>query len=177
LIIQDNNNSGRVEMWQLPIAARPHAENAAQMIASSPDYDLDQGHYSFDGHWIVFEAVRSQPQGLETTVYVMAAAGGPWIRITDGRQFVYSPRWSPDGKTIYYISGRSGFFNIWGVRFDPVKGKPSGLPFSVTEFNSLKLMVPRHITGSIELSLTQDRMVLPLAQESGSIWMLDGIEQ
>jgi len=166
-----------VEIWQLPLAARPHAENAERMIASSPDYDLDEGHFSFDGRWIVFEALRSQPQGLETTVYVMAAAGGPWIRITDGQHLVDKPRWSPDGKTIYFVSSRSGFFNVWGIRFDPAKGKPVGLPFSVTALNSLSLMVPRHITGSIGLSLTQDRLVLPLAQQSGNIWVLDYVDQ
>jgi Tol biopolymer transport system component len=154
LMVQDINNSGRVEIWQLPVAARPHAEGVARRIASKPDYDLDQGHYSLDGRWIVFEALRTQPQGLETTLYVMAAAGGPWIRITDGQHFVYAPCWSPDGKTIYFVSGRSGFLNVWGIGFDPAKGKPVGLPFSVTALNSLSLEVPRHITGSIELSLT-----------------------
>src|SRR6516165_1873915 len=52
LLIQDNHNTGREEIWQLPMAARPHAENAGRMIASSAGYDLDEGHYSFDGRWI-----------------------------------------------------------------------------------------------------------------------------
>jgi len=99
------------------------------------------------------------------------------IQITDGQHFVYSPRRSPDGKTIYFVSGRSGFFNVWGIRFDPTKGKPVGLPFAVTTFNSLTLMVPRHITGSTGLSLTQNRLVLPLTQQSGSIWILDHVDQ
>ena len=176
LMIQDNDNTGR-EIWQLPVAARPHAEGVARRIASNPAYDLDDGRYSPDGRWMVFNALRSQPQGLETTLYVMAATGGPWIRITDSQYFVYSPRWSPDGKTIYFISGRSGFFNVWGIRFDPAKGKPVGHPFSVTALNSLSLMVPRHITGSTGLSLTQDRLVLPLSQESGSIWILDHVDR
>jgi Tol biopolymer transport system component/DNA-binding winged helix-turn-helix (wHTH) protein len=177
LMIQDNNDTGRVEIWQLQVAARPHAEGAARRIISNPEYDLDDGQYSPDARWIVFEGLRNQPQGLETTLYVMAATGGPWIRITDGQHLVFTPCWSPDGKTIYFVSGRSGFFNVWGIRFDPAKGNPVGLPFSVTALNSFSLMVPRHITGSIELSLTQDRLVLPLAQESGSIWVLDHVDQ
>src|SRR5215467_5678409 len=174
LMIQDNNNTGREEIWQLPVAARPHAEGGVRRIISNPEYDLDEGQYSRDGRWIVFEGLRNQPQGLETTLYVMAATGGAWIRITDGKHLVLTPRWSPDGKTIYFVSGRSDFFNVWGIRFDPTKGKPVRHPFSVTELNSLSLMVPRQITGSVGLSLTQDRLVLPLAQESGGIWMLDG---
>jgi Tol biopolymer transport system component len=177
LTTQDNDSTGRAEIWQLPVAARPHADGMARKIASSADYDLDEGHYSVDGRWVVFQAMRSQPQGLETTLYVMADAGGPWIRITDSKHFVCAPRWSPDGKTIYFVSGRSGFFNVWGIRFDPGKGKPVGLPFAVTTFNSLSFMVPRHITGSVGFSLTQDRLVLPLAQESGNVWVLENVDQ
>ena len=177
MILQDNDNTGRAEIWQLPVAARPHAEGVARRIASNPAYRLDEGRYSPDGRWMVFEAVRNQPQGLETTLYVMTAAGGPWIRITDGQHFVNSPCWSPDGKTIYFVSGHSGFFNVWGIRFDSAKGKPVGHPFSVTALNSLSLMVPRHITFSTGLSLTQDRLVLPVSQESGSIWILDHVDR
>jgi Tol biopolymer transport system component len=110
LMMQYNDNTGRAEIWQLPVAARPHAEGVARRIASNPAYDLDEGRYSPDGRWMVFQAVRNQPQELEATLYVMTAAGGPWIRITDGQHFVYAPCWSPDGRTIYFVSGRSGFF-------------------------------------------------------------------
>jgi Tol biopolymer transport system component/DNA-binding winged helix-turn-helix (wHTH) protein len=177
LMIQDNNNTGREEIWQLPVAARPYAEAGARRIISNPEYDVDNGHYSPDARWIVFVAARNQPQGLETTLYVTAANGGPWIRITDGKQLVLTPQWSPNGRMIYFVSGRSGFINVWGIRFDPAKGKPVGPPFSVTAFNRLTLMVPRQITGAIELSLTHDRLVLPLAQAAGSIWVLDHVNQ
>ena len=177
LMIQDNNNTGREEIWQLPVATRPHAEAGARRIISNPEYDVDNAHYSPDARWIVFEAARNQPQGLETTVYVTAANGGPWIRITDGKQLVLTPQWSPNGRMIYFVSGRSGFINVWGIRFDPAKGKLVGLPFSVTAFNRLTLMVPRQITGAIELSLTHDRLLLPLAQSAGSIWVLDHVNQ
>ena len=177
LVMQDNNNTGREEIWQLPVAARPHSEGAVRRIISDPDYHVDDGHYSPDARWIVFLAQRNQPQGLEETLYVMAANGGPWIRVTDGKQLVLSPQWSPNGRMIYFVSPRGGFFNVWGIRFDPAKGKVVGLPFSVTAFNSLSLMVPRQITAATGLSLLQDRLVLPLAQEVGSIWVLDHVDQ
>ena len=104
----------------------------------------------------------------------MAATGGPWIRITDGKHWDDKPQWSPDGKTIFFVSGRGGFFNVWGIRFDAVKGKPVGDPFQVTSFESPSLMVPTDIPP-VELSLTQEKLVLTIAEVSGSIWILDNV--
>ena len=109
-------------------------------------------------------------------MYVVSAAGGPWIQITDGKQWDDKPRWSPDGKTIYFLSDHAGFFNLWGIRFDPVKGKPQGEAFQVTSFDNPRLMIPGHIP-IVEFDLSQDRLVLPLAQISGNIWMLDNVDR
>ncbi|HYU44910.1 MAG TPA: winged helix-turn-helix domain-containing protein [Terriglobales bacterium] len=160
------------DVWVLPVASRPNAEAAAQKITSSPASALYQCHFSPDGRWIVFEAVRNSP--VESILYVMAATGGPWIRITDGKHWDDKPRWSPDGKTIYFVSGRGGFFNVWGIRFDAVKGKPVGDPFRVTSFESPSLMVPTNVPP-VELSLTQEKLVLTIAEVSGSIWILDNV--
>ena len=118
----------------LPLASAPHAEAAARKIASDPGYDLWQPHFSPNGRWIVFNAVANSPTALESAIYVVPLEGGPWTRITEGEHWGDKPRWSPDGKTIYFISGVGGFFNIWGIHFDPAKGKPVGEPFRVSEF-------------------------------------------
>jgi Tol biopolymer transport system component len=162
------------DIWLLPVASRPNAEAAAQKVTSSPTHNLYQCHFSPDGRWIVFEAVRDSP--VESILYAMAASGGPWIRITDGRHWDDKPRWSPDGKTIYFVSGRDGFFNVWGVSFDAVKGKPIGDPFQVTSFESPSLMVPTNLPP-VELSITQEKLVLTIAEVSGSIWILDNAGQ
>ena len=104
----------------------------------------------------------------------MPAAGGPWIRITEGKHWDDKPRWSPDGKTIYFVSGRGGFFNVWGIRFDATNGKPVGEPFRVTAFETPALMLPEQIE-TVELSVTQDRMALTMEERSGSIWVLDNV--
>ena len=174
LISQENSATGHPEVWLLPVASRPNAEAAAQKVTSSPDYDLYQCHFSPDGRWIIFQAWRNRSSAVESPLFVMAATGGPWIRITDGKHWDDKPRWSPDGKTIYFVSGRGGFFNVWGIRFDAVKGKPVGDPFQVTSFESPSLMVPTNIPP-VELSLTQEKLVLNIAEVSGSIWILDNV--
>jgi Tol biopolymer transport system component/DNA-binding winged helix-turn-helix (wHTH) protein len=176
LISQLNNGTAPSEMWLLPVAASPHAEVAARRITSDPAYNLWQEHFSPDGRWIVFEAVRDQPTRLESTLHVMPAAGGPWTPLTDGKYWDDKPRWSPDGKIIYFLSGRNGFYNVWGIHFDSAKGKAVSEPFAVTAFESPGLMVANYIPA-VGLSLNQDRLVLTMAQVSGSIWVVDNADR
>jgi dipeptidyl aminopeptidase/acylaminoacyl peptidase len=162
----------------VPVAAAPHAETTAQKIIS-PDsaHQIYQPHFSPNGRWIVFEAVANSPSpNPESTLYVIPASGGPWTRITDSKQWDDKPRWSPDGRTIYFVSRRGGFFNVWGIRFDPAVGKTVGQPFQVSKFESPRLMVPRW-TPPVGLSLTQDKLVLTMAEESGGIWLLDNVDR
>jgi hypothetical protein len=128
-----------------------------------------------DDRWVVFGA-GSNSQNIESSLFVVPASGGPSTRITDGRYWDDKPRWSPDGRTIYFVSGPGGFFNVWGIRFDPAVGKPVGQPFQVTKFDSPRLMIPRFIPP-VGLSLTQDKLVLTMAQESGNIWVLDNVDR
>lgn len=151
-----------------------HAETAARNVVSNPAYQIYQQHMSSDGRWIVFNAVAGSP-GPESALYAVPSAGGPWTRITDGKHWDDKPRWSPDGRTIYFISGPGGFFNVWGIRFDPALGKPVGQPFQVSKFDSPRLMIPRWI-GPVGLSFNHDKLVLTMAEESGSIWVLDNVD-
>jgi Tol biopolymer transport system component len=168
-----NTPTDRPSLWQLFVDSSLTRESPAREITSDPNYELYQPHFSPDGKWIVFEAVKDL---LNSTIYSIPAAGGPWIRITDGKQWDDKPRWSSDGKTIYFLSQRRGFFNVWGVHFDRVKGRPQGEPFQVTSFETPTLMIPKYIP-SVEFSLTDGRLVLPLAQTSGNIWILDNVDR
>lgn len=175
LTTQENKATGKAEIWKLPVVSA-RTKKEAQKIISDPGYDLFQGRLSFDGRWVLFEAVGIQHAHQESTIYVMATGGGPWIRITDGKQWDDKPRWSPDSKVIHYLSKRKGFFNVWGVHFDSEKGKPLGDPFQITTFDNPKLMVPVGIMD-VDLSLTQDRLAVTVAEVSGSIWVLDNVDR
>jgi Tol biopolymer transport system component len=174
LASQENKETGKYEIWKLPVAGS-HSKREAQLISTNPAHDLWQGRYSSDGRWVVFEAY-SHTTTFESTIYVVATDGGPWIRITDGKHWDDKPRWSPDGRVIYFVSQHSGFFNVWGVHFDPAKGRPVGDPFPVTSFDNPNLMIANSIE-TVGLSLTQDRLVVTVAQVSGSIWVLDNVDR
>jgi Tol biopolymer transport system component len=177
LLISQIIGDGRKEVWLLPLAAAPHAETSARRIISDPAYDLQQAHFSPDGRWIAFTATINSPQAAEATLYVMPASGGPWTRISERKHWNDKPAWSPDGTTIYFLSNAAGgFFNVWGIRFDPAKGKPVGEPFRVTSFERPSLMIFEY-PYAIALSVQQDKLVLTMAETSGSIWVLDNVDQ
>jgi len=165
----------REGIWLVPVVSAGHDGTAAHMIISDPAYQLYQPHLSPNGRWIVFEAVANSPNPV-STLYVVPASGGPWTRITDSKQWDDKPRWSPDGRTIYFVSRRGGFFNVWGIHFDPVAGKTVGESFQLSNFESPRLMVPRWI-GPVGLSLTEDKLVLTMAEESGGVWVMDNVDR
>lgn len=162
-------------MGDLADAYFPIGRVFCTQIAADPNYDLDQPHVSRDGRWVVFQGTKSILTA-KSAIFVMPAAGGPWIRITDGQHWGDKPRWSPEGKTIYFLSGRKGFYNLWGIHFDPVKGRPQGEPVQITSFETPSLMIPSHIP-SVDISFTDGRLVLPIAQASGNIWMLENVDR
>ena len=142
---------------------------------SDPDYHLWQSRYSPDGRWILFNA-QDVKQSSVSILGVMPAAGGAWRRLTDARLWADKARWAPDGKTIYFISNRdSAFFDVWGLAFDPVKGTAVGDEFRVT-----RLMDPgRRVQAfaASELGVSRDRLVVPILERSGSVWVLDQIDR
>lgn len=166
---------GRRLLGWVPLAAGPNAETQLRVIASHPDENLYQARYSPDGRWISFCAAKMNQAGI-STIYVVPAAGGNWTRITNGLSFNDKPRWSSDGRIIYFISNRTGFFNVWANRFDPVTGQAIGEPFRVTTFDSPGQMILEDVR-TMELAVATDRLVLPLMQVTGNLWILENVGQ
>jgi Tol biopolymer transport system component len=177
LLSRDNPQSHQSEIWAMPATGSDAEAKARKLIACDTKTSLWQGRYSPDGRWIAFEAELNKSNGHQSMIYVTSSeGGGPWTQITEGKHWDDKPRWSPDGRTIYYLTERKGFFNVWGIHFDPAKGKPEGAPFQVTTFDNPKLMVA-DVLSTVGLSLTEDKLIVTVAQVSGSIWVLDNVDR
>jgi Tol biopolymer transport system component/DNA-binding winged helix-turn-helix (wHTH) protein len=169
-----------VTVWQLPVSAAPHAELQGRKIIADPRFNIYQPQFSPDGKWIAFEAVShlnpAGPVDRASSLYVMPAAGGPWIPLVNDGSWADKPRWSPDGRILYFLWRHDSFLNVWGIHFNPQTGRPVGNPFRVTSLNSPDLMVPSYI-GAVEISVSSKSLVTTLRQVSGGIWVLDNVDR
>jgi len=174
LVPQGVDNPHRVEVWTIHVSTVGSDDrDAVKKLISDPRHELYEPHISPDGKWIVFEAFKNDPP-VESSIYVTSSAGGPVTRISERDHWDDKPRWSPDGKIIYYVSGSEGIFNVWGVAFDAASGKPTGKPFRVTSFDSPGLAVGDNISD-VEFSLVHDKFVLTMEDRASSIWVLDNV--
>lgn len=74
-----------------------------------------------DNRRVVY-TVREPLLGDERSAYIthlyLAAPGQAPVRLTQGRHSNRCPRWSPDGRTIAFLSNRGGQVNLYAMRVD-----------------------------------------------------------
>jgi len=146
-----------------------------RIIATDPKRNLYNQRFSPNQRWITFLA-HDLLTASTSTVYVIPTSGGAWRAITDGTWFDDKPRWSPDGRVLYFVSNRSGFPNVWGRRFDNVAGLPIGEPFPVTSFRSAQFeLTPQ--TVQMDIAVTATHLLLPMSESRSEIWMLDHVDR
>jgi len=175
LISSSRNTPGRNQICRMPVNAAPSAETGVRVITSHPEYNLWQANYSPNERWIVFQATKVADPGV-STIYTLPASGGEWTRITEDKYGDGKPRWAPDGRKLYFLSSRGGVLNVWGIRYDPLNGKPEGEPFRITNFQGPSRMFSPVITIA-GIALSANRLFLPILENSGSIWVLENLDR
>jgi Tol biopolymer transport system component/predicted Ser/Thr protein kinase len=127
---------------------------------------------SADEKWVALSAGR--PDG-HVALHVIRLDTPPdslekGTLITDGTSWTASPRWSPDGRLLYYLSDRDGFNCVWATLLDPRTKRPSGEPFPVLHAHrsNMNMALPAKIAFSIAISAR--RLVLNASDLSGEIY-------
>jgi len=163
---------GFFSLVRLSLAAAPEAEKSAQVVLSSTNLRFWEADESRDGRWVCFNATT--PEADNSAIYVVAAKGGTPTRVSTAKFWDDKPRWSPDGRLIYFVSVRSGDLNVWAIRFDRVLGRPVGEPFQVTRYSGPDGTIgSAELIGAADISITQSRMALPIQHLSGGIWIME----
>jgi len=172
LLVRCGTSSNRWAICRLPSVQASGPAPDMRIVAADSRQSLYAAKNSPDGRWVSFIA---RPDMTRSTVFVSPAEGGPWIALTDGRYFEDKPRWSPDGRTLYFLSNRSGFWNLWGRRFDSHADAQVGDLFQVSHFDSSVQMI-RNL-ADLQIGITRERLILPLTQASGAVWVLDNVDR
>jgi hypothetical protein len=127
---------------------------------------------SWDDRWLA-----TLVGGPESTVAIHVvpvadgtARGPRSVEIARSDRWLSSPRWSPDGSRVYYMSVRDGFLCIWAQAVDPATKAPRGEPFAVfhAHRNPWRMTAPR---AAFSLSVGRHRMVFNAAELTGSVLM------
>jgi Tol biopolymer transport system component len=64
-------------------------------------------------------------------VWTVDRTGANPVAVTADGAANWNPVWSPDGKQVYFVSGRGGPINLWRVPIDETTGKTTGPPEAV----------------------------------------------
>jgi len=98
----------------------PRSAEATELVPNTPSMPNIPSHrISFEtteGTWM---NVDVSPDGesmvfdLLGDIYALPIAGGDAVPMTSGRAWDQAPRYSPDGRHVYFVSDREGYKNIW----------------------------------------------------------------
>ena len=110
--------------------------------AKLTDGDAVQPVWSPSGKQIAYWAVDTGQRDL----FTMPSTGGARVAVTHDAAIDWSPRWSPDGRYLYFSSDRGGAMNLWRIPMDESSGKPAGDPEPITA----------GVSTADELSLSKD---------------------
>ena len=101
----------------------------------------------------------------------MPASGGEPHSLTTGEWDDY-PRWSRDGRFVYFVSRRGARFGLWGIGFDTARGVAVGAAFEITRFTAVQGGIDMDDLGWSTLSVAGSRVAVPLQYRTGGIWLL-----
>jgi Tol biopolymer transport system component len=154
--------AGHVEVLELD-------SNRRWPVLSHPTDRIFTPRFSPDGKWVAFTAGPAVDQARPFVAPFRGAAIPEEKWIAAGTLPGMAPAWSPDRERIYFRSARDGFDCLWA--------QPLGLPRTTTEeaFPVLHLHGPtpslmRMGAFDFSLSVLADRLILGLAEHSGTVW-------
>lgn len=146
-------------------------------LLSKPNADVWGGRFSPDGKWLTMNLT---PTPVNSRLFIApfdparrgAIPESEWIPITDGSGWDDKSRWSPDSKSLYFVSQRDGFLCIWWQQLDPSTRSPLGPPKAVAHFHDGRLSMRNVEMGPLAFQVAPDKLIFSLGELTGNVWLL-----
>jgi serine/threonine protein kinase len=165
-LLYSNAGMTEVEMYD-PVAKR------SSTILSAPGASIAEASWSPEYQYILFTVSHDHTKTQVFAAHFPHGAKVPdrhWIPLTGPSASADKPRWSGDGKTVFYFSDRDSAFCVWGQHFDPQAGAPAGEPFAVRHYHSLEFSPSEISSHNLNLSVAGDSVYLNVAEMNSIIW-------
>ena len=119
--------------------------------------DLD---WSPNGHQLLFRTRDNE----KNTIWTINIDGSNPQRALEDNRGIMSPRWSPEGDSIFYIRGGHLGAELWSVQISPDTGLPAKPP---------SLVLSDHHGPFFSLSRDGKKLAFPKVQTYINFWILD----
>lgn len=111
-------NNKESEIWRINFQT-----GVEEVILSQPGKSFTTPQLSPDGRWLlVTGSSRSEKEGIDNTdIFVVRTDGSQFTQLTYHPGNDLSPIWSPDGRSIYFLSQRGSaekVYNVWRMDFN-----------------------------------------------------------
>ena len=167
---------GQLVIWPV---VNPPAERPERIVLARNDVELSQARFSPNGRWLAVVIHLSKRNGSQ--LGVTSATGPPdrsWRLVAESHPWVDSPRWSSDGKRLYFLTMPPGAaMNLWGIDFDAENGSFIGEPFAITHFDSPDLRFSPNVIWRPGITMLGREVFVPIAATAGNLWMLDNVDR
>ena len=170
--------TGQRELRSWPVDATPERDTS-RIVLKAPEGNLWEARYSPNGRWLTFvnSQRRSTPNRGEVGV---TSVDGPidrtWTVVGADRTWADKPRWSSDGKALYFLGNEGGHIEVWRAAFDPDRGVPTGPSVQLSRFESPSFGVSRNMS-TMSWSVAAQKVYITMVSTSGSVWTLDNVDK
>jgi eukaryotic-like serine/threonine-protein kinase len=149
------------------------ADGARRNVLAQSRVNLDEAVFSPDERWIAFRAHVGERQYRICVIPHRPGSAVPesqWIQFTGEDHWEDKPRWSEDGRAIYFQSNRDGFNCIWSRRFNSrrMTAEEPIQPYRHFHARSSNLDEVSH--EAFNFWIAGGQVVLNVAESRGNIW-------
>jgi Tol biopolymer transport system component/DNA-binding winged helix-turn-helix (wHTH) protein/predicted Ser/Thr protein kinase len=142
------------------------------LFLDDPEYSIWLPHFSGDGRWVAFLAAKGERSRIFAAPFRKGRVPRKeWISLSDG-QWDDKPYFAPDGRTIFFVSTRDGYWCIWGQRLGPDL-HPSGSPFAVYHWHQRRRSLTNVPIFSFQTAVGPHMLAFNQAELTGNIWLLE----